>query len=70
MDQNVVYIIIGSIALAIGIIAGKFIFAKNTQKLVEEAQSQAQKIISEGELKAETLTIVNPWLFFPIIAAP
>ena len=55
MDQNVVYIIIGSIALAIGIIAGKFIFAKNTQKLVEEAQSQAQKIISEGELKAETL---------------
>jgi ribonuclease Y len=55
MDQNVVYIIIGLIALIIGIIAGKFIFAKNTQKFVEEAQLQAQKIISEGELKAETL---------------
>ena len=55
MDQNVVYIIIGLIALIIGIIAGKFIFAKNTQKQVEEAQAQSQKIISEAELKAETL---------------
>jgi ribonuclease Y len=55
MDQNVIYILIGLIALVIGIIAGKFIFAKNTQKQVEEAQSQARKIISEAELKAETL---------------
>lgn len=55
MDQNVVYIIIGLIALIIGIIAGKFIFAKNTQKQVEDAQAQVQKIISDAELKAETL---------------
>ena len=51
MDQNVVYIIIGLIALIIGIIAGKFIFAKNTQKQVEEAQAQSQKIISEAEFQ-------------------
>jgi len=48
------YIIIGIAALAIGIFAGKLIFAKNTQKQVEDAQSQAQRIIAEAELKAET----------------
>ncbi|MEP6844410.1 MAG: ribonuclease Y [Panacibacter sp.] len=55
MDQNVVYILIGLISLAIGVVTGKFIFAKNTRKQVEEAEAQAQKIISEAEFKAETL---------------
>ena len=55
MDQNVVYIIIGLVSLVIGIIAGKFIFAKNTKKQVEDAEAQVQKIISEAEFKAETL---------------
>ncbi|QEC67553.1 ribonuclease Y [Panacibacter ginsenosidivorans] len=54
MDQNVIYIIISLVSIAIGIIAGKFIFAKDTKKQVAEAESQAQKIISEAELKAET----------------
>ncbi|CAN5624193.1 ribonuclease Y [soil metagenome] len=55
MDQNVVYIIIGLVSLVIGIIAGKVIFAKNTKRQVEDAEAQVQKIISEAELKAETL---------------
>jgi len=55
MDQNVIYIIIGLLALVVGIIAGKFIFAKNTRKQVEEAESQAQKIIGEATIKAETI---------------
>lgn len=50
-----VYIIIGIAALAIGIFAGKLIFAKNTQKQVDDANSQAQKIIAEAELRAETI---------------
>ena len=54
MDQNVIYIIIGLLALLIGIIAGKLIFAKNTKKQIEEAESQAQKIINEATAKAET----------------
>ncbi|HWB28454.1 MAG TPA: ribonuclease Y [Chitinophagaceae bacterium] len=49
------YIIIGIAALAVGIIAGKIIFAKNTQKQIEEAQIQSQKIIAEAETKAETI---------------
>ncbi len=54
MDQNIISIIIGLLALLIGIIAGKFIFAKNTKKQIEEAERDAQKIISEAEAKAET----------------
>ncbi|HRH48716.1 MAG TPA: ribonuclease Y [Panacibacter sp.] len=55
MDQNVVYIVIGLIALIVGIVVGKFLFAKNTRKQVEEAELQVEKIISEAEAKAETL---------------
>jgi ribonuclease Y len=55
MEPNILSIIIGAAALAVGIILGKFIFAKNTQKQVEEAQLQAQTILKEAELRAETL---------------
>ncbi len=48
-------IIIGAAALIIGILLGKFIFAKNTKKQVEEAAQQAQKIISDTKTQAETL---------------
>jgi ribonuclease Y len=55
MDQTVAYIIIGAGALIVGLIAGKFIFAKNTKKQVEEAEHQAQNILKEAELRAETI---------------
>ncbi len=55
MEPNILSIIIGVAALIVGIVLGKFIFAKNTQKTIEEAQAQAQKIISDGQLQAETL---------------
>lgn len=55
MDQTVMFIIIGVSALIVGLIAGKFIFAKNTKKQVEEAESQAQNILKEAELRAETI---------------
>ena len=55
MDQSITFIIIGLLALLAGIVAGKFIFAKNTKKQVEEAELQAQKIISEAEAKSETI---------------
>jgi ribonucrease Y len=54
-DQNILLIITGAIALVIGIIAGKFIFAKNTRKQVEEAEEQAQKIIRDAQTTAENL---------------
>jgi ribonuclease Y len=55
MDPNILSIIIGVAALVIGIILGKLIFAANTRKKVEEAESQSQNILKEAELRAETL---------------
>lgn len=55
MDQSVISIIVGVVALIIGIIAGKFIFAKDTQKKIDEAELQSQTIIKEAELRAETI---------------
>jgi ribonuclease Y len=54
-DQNILLIITGAIALVIGIIAGKFIFAKNTRKQVEDAEEQSQKIIRDAQTTAENL---------------
>lgn len=55
MEPNIIYIIIGVAALVIGVVLGKFIFAKNTKKQIEEAESHAQNILKEAELRAETL---------------
>lgn len=55
MDPIIIQVIIGAIALIVGIIAGKFLFAKNTKKQVEEAELQAQSILKEAEIRAETL---------------
>jgi len=55
MDPYILSAIIGGAALILGIIAGKFIFAKNTKKKIAEAEEQVQKIISEAEAKAENL---------------
>jgi ribonuclease Y len=55
MDSNILSIIIGLAALIIGIVAGKFIFAKNTKKQVEEADSQSKKIVSQAQISAENI---------------
>jgi ribonuclease Y len=48
-------IIIGVLALIVGIVAGKFIFAKNTQQIVADAEAKANALLKEAELRAETL---------------
>jgi ribonucrease Y len=55
MDPNILSIIIGAGALIIGVITGKFIFAKNTKKQLEEADLQSQNILKEAELRAATI---------------
>jgi ribonuclease Y len=54
MDSSILTVIVAIVALLIGIVAGKFIFAKDTKRRVEEAETQAQNIIKEAELRAET----------------
>jgi ribonuclease Y len=47
--------IAGAIALVLGIIAGKFIFAKNTTKKIEDAEVHAKKILTDAQTTAENL---------------
>jgi ribonucrease Y len=55
MDPYIITIIAAIAALVVGIIAGKFIFAKDTRKRVEEAELQSQTLIKEAQLRAETI---------------
>jgi ribonuclease Y len=55
MDVNILALIIAVAALLVGIIAGKFIFAKDTKRKIEEADLHAQNLIKEAELRAETV---------------
>jgi ribonuclease Y len=53
--EQLIPIITGVVALIVGIILGKILFAKNTRKQIETAELQSQKIISDAQLQAETL---------------
>lgn len=55
MELNTLTYIVAGIALLVGLVAGKFIFAKDTRQKVQEAELQAQNLIKEAELRAETL---------------
>ena len=55
MDPNILSVIIGAGALIVGLIVGKIIFAKNTQKKVQEAELQSQSILKEAAIRAETI---------------
>ncbi|MEO5675143.1 MAG: ribonuclease Y [Chitinophagales bacterium] len=55
MDPQTLYIIIGAVAgLAIGISIGALIFKANTRRKEESAQQEAQRIINEARLAAES----------------
>jgi ribonuclease Y len=48
-------IIVGIIALVAGIVAGKLLFAKNTQKQLQDAEQQAKKIVHDAQSTSENL---------------
>jgi ribonuclease Y len=48
-------IIIALGTLIAGVVSGKFIFAKNTQKQIDDARSEAKRILAESQHEAETL---------------
>ena len=55
MDGTLITTIAAVVALIIGILLGKVIFAKNTAQKIADAELQAQKIIAEGQTTAENL---------------
>ena len=53
--ETIMSIILGVVGLIAGVIAGRFIFAKDTKKQLEDADQQAQRIISDAQTQTETL---------------
>ncbi|MEO6638923.1 MAG: ribonuclease Y, partial [Ginsengibacter sp.] len=53
--EQILPIIIGAVALVIGIILGKILFAKNTKIQVENAERDAKQLIADAKIQAETL---------------
>ena len=53
--MTVIGIVAAIVVFIIGIFLGKIIFARNTQKQIEEARQQARKITDEAETAAENL---------------
>jgi len=49
---NIIYILVAAVT---GIVVGKFIFAKNNNKIVEDAKAEADKLIADGKSQSETL---------------
>ncbi len=47
--EQIIPIVIGVVALLVGVILGKIIFAKNTKQILETAEQQAQKTISDAQ---------------------
>ncbi|MEJ7610379.1 MAG: ribonuclease Y [Ferruginibacter sp.] len=54
MEPIIIYLIIGVVALIMGLIVGKLVFGKNSDNKAREAEVEAQKIISQAQLKADT----------------
>ncbi|WP_143304724.1 ribonuclease Y [Chitinophaga vietnamensis] len=48
-------IVAAVVALVVGILLGKVIFAKNTQQKIDEAEQQAKKIIADAQTTGENL---------------
>lgn len=55
MEPTVLSIIIAAVCLVLGVVAGKYIFAANTKKQIEEAENQSKNIISDAKTVAENL---------------
>jgi ribonuclease Y len=55
MDSNILLAIVGIVALIIGLLLGKLIFAKDTSRKLAEAEVQSQSILKEAELRAENI---------------
>ncbi|AYD46218.1 ribonuclease Y [Arachidicoccus soli] len=55
MNLGIWEAVVAIVGVVIGIIVGKFVFAKDTKKQITDAESQAQSIIKEAQLHAETI---------------
>ena len=71
MDTTLIAAIIGIVALLIGIFAGKMLFAKNTQKTVEDAEAIAKKLVDDAKKMTEDeMPIIAQRINWPRVHPP
>jgi len=55
MDPIIITVIAAVVALILGIIGGKTLFNKNTEKAIKDAERQAEQTVKDAQTKAETI---------------
>lgn len=55
MDNGLLLIIIGLVALVVGFFIGKILSSKNTQAQIAEAETQAKRLLEDAARQAETI---------------
>jgi ribonuclease Y len=55
MTETVIVVIVGLVALVVGVFAGKVLFKKNVQGQIDEAELRARKIVGDAQTAAENL---------------
>ena len=55
MTETVIVVIVGLVALVVGVFAGKVLFKKNVQGQIDEAELRAKKIVGDAQTAAENL---------------
>ena len=54
MENIIIYLMIGAVALGIGLLLGKILFAKNTKQQIDAAEFESKRLLADAKLNADT----------------
>ena len=54
MENIIIYLIIGAVALGIGLLLGRVLFAKNTKQQIDAADFESKRMLADAKLNADS----------------
>ena len=54
MENIIIYLMIGAVALGIGLLLGKILFAKNTKQQIDAAEFESKRLLADAKLNADS----------------
>ena len=54
MENIIIYLMIGAVALGIGLLLGKILFAKNTKQQIDAAEFESKRLFADAKLNADS----------------
>ena len=54
MENIIIYLMIGAVALGIGLLLGKILFAKNTKQQIDAAEFESKRMLADAKLNADS----------------